>query len=206
MNIHGLISDYKGYIMGYLHKIINSIIDFLSTIYCKTKMRLWGINYGKGLRFRGNTAFYRSSGTIITIGDSCTFNSCDRFNFRGINHRNIIQTSSMVEKGEGVRIGNRCGFSGVSIVCSVGVTIGDDVSCGTNVMIGDRNDHENRWPGFEPKPVFIGNNVWIGMNSIIMRGVTIGDNTIIGAGSIVTKDIPSNTIAAGSPCRVIRQK
>ena len=54
------------------------------------------------------------------------------------------------------------------------------------------------------KPVTIGDNVWIGGNSIILPGVTIGDNVTIGAGSVVTKDIPANVLASGNPCKVIR--
>ena len=54
-------------------------------------------------------------------------------------------------------------------------------------------------------PIHIGNNVWIGANSVILPGVDIGDNSVIGAGSIVTKDIPSNVIAVGNPCRVLRE-
>jgi len=53
--------------------------------------------------------------------------------------------------------------------------------------------------------VNIGNNCWIGANSVICPGVTIGDNAVIGAGSVVTKDIPENCVAAGNPCRVIRE-
>ena len=55
-----------------------------------------------------------------------------------------------------------------------------------------------------PKPIHIGKNVWIGSNSTILSGVTIGDNAVIGAGSVVTKDIPENMIAVGSPAKVIR--
>lgn len=54
-------------------------------------------------------------------------------------------------------------------------------------------------------PVTIGDNVWVGGNVVINPGVTIGDNVVIGAGSVVTKDIPANTIAAGNPCRIIRE-
>ena len=54
-------------------------------------------------------------------------------------------------------------------------------------------------------PITIGNNVWIGGNVVVMPGVHIGDNTIIGSGSVVTKDIPSDVIAAGNPCKVIRK-
>jgi len=53
--------------------------------------------------------------------------------------------------------------------------------------------------------VTIGNNCWIGGGSIICPGVTIGDNTVIGAGSVVTRDIPANVVAAGNPCKVIRE-
>lgn len=55
------------------------------------------------------------------------------------------------------------------------------------------------------KPVTIGDNVWIGGNTVINPGVTIGDNVVIGSGSVVTKDIPSNTVAAGNPCRPIKK-
>ena len=54
-------------------------------------------------------------------------------------------------------------------------------------------------------PIHIGNKVWIGANSVVLPGVTIGENSVIGAGSIVTRDIPANVIAAGNPCRVIRE-
>ena len=55
-----------------------------------------------------------------------------------------------------------------------------------------------------PKPITIGNNVWIGGSTVVCPGVTIGDNTVIGAGSVVTHDIPDMVVAAGNPCRVIR--
>jgi maltose O-acetyltransferase len=54
------------------------------------------------------------------------------------------------------------------------------------------------------KRVKIGNNVWLGGNSIVLPGVSIGDDTTIGAGSVVTKDIPARCVAAGNPCRIIR--
>lgn len=55
------------------------------------------------------------------------------------------------------------------------------------------------------KPITVGENCWIGGNAVLCPGVTIGDNVVIGAGSVVTKDIPSNTIAVGNPCKVIRE-
>jgi len=55
------------------------------------------------------------------------------------------------------------------------------------------------------KPITVGNNCWFGSNVTVCGGVTIGDGCVIGAGSVVTRDIPANSLAAGSPCRVIRQ-
>lgn len=88
------------------------------------------------------------------------------------------------------------------------VTIGDYVLFGPRVGIYTANhaiDAEERAAGAcYAKPVTIGHRVWIGGGVNINQGVTIGDNSIIGAGSVVTKDVPPNVIAAGVPCRVIR--
>lgn len=54
------------------------------------------------------------------------------------------------------------------------------------------------------RPITVGNNVWIGGNVCVLPGVTIGDNCVIGAGSVVVKDIPANSVAAGNPCKVIK--
>lgn len=89
-----------------------------------------------------------------------------------------------------------------------GITIGDHVFLAPRVCIytathpidaGVRNAELEY-----AKPVKIGSSVWIGGNTVINPGVTIGDNVVIGSGSVVTRDIPSNVIAVGSPCRVLR--
>jgi maltose O-acetyltransferase len=73
-----------------------------------------------------------------------------------------------------------------------------------NILITSTHDHV-KWSRVVARPITIGKNVWVTTRCTILSGVTIGDNSIIGAGSIVTKDIPSNVFAAGNPCRVIRQ-
>lgn len=96
-----------------------------------------------------------------------------------------------------------------SILDCAKVTFGDNVFIAPNCVIttaGHAIDAEKRSKGLEiALPISVGNNVWIGANVTILPGVTIGDNTIIGAGSVVTKDIPSDVIAVGNPCRVLRQ-
>ena len=90
-----------------------------------------------------------------------------------------------------------------------GIEIGDNVLFGPRVGIYTSNHATDAWERVHgacyAKPVKIGNNVWIGAGVHINQGVTIGDNTIIGSGSVVTKNIPSNVVAAGVPCKVIRE-
>lgn len=192
--------DPRAYV-SYLFFALKTVpISCFSTLFCRLKMGVAGIEYGRNVCFHGNAILSRAPQSFIKIGDNCTFNSSSLFNNRGINHKCIVAT----QQGACIKIGIGCGFSGVSIVSSNSVTIGNNVLVGTNCMIGDRNDHEDRFPQFPPKPVVIGNNVWIGMNSTIMRGVTVGDNSIIGANSLVTKDVPSNVIAAGIPAKIIK--
>ena len=89
------------------------------------------------------------------------------------------------------------------------ITIGDNVMFAPNVSLftaAHPIDAEKRKSGIEfAMPITIGNNVWIGGNSMVMPNVTIGNNVVIGAGSVVTKDIPDNCIAVGNPCRVLRE-
>lgn len=92
-------------------------------------------------------------------------------------------------------------------VCNV--NIGNNVFFAPRVNIftaGHPVDAEIRNEMLEfGKPVSIGNNVWVGGNTVINPGVTIGNNVVIGSGSVVTKDIPDNVIAVGNPCRVLRE-
>lgn len=89
------------------------------------------------------------------------------------------------------------------------VTIGDNVFMAPNVLLttaGHPVEVAPRIAGWEfARPITIGDNVWLGAGVLVMPGVTIGENTTIGAGSVVTRDIPANSVAVGNPCRVIRQ-
>lgn len=97
----------------------------------------------------------------------------------------------------------------LTLVDDTHIYIGNNVMMGPNVVI-DSATHPIR-PDIRKKqaqynlPVYIGNNVWIGAGSIILPGVHIGDNSVIGAGSVVSKDIPANVVAVGTPCRVLRE-
>ena len=111
--------------------------------------------------------------------------------------------------GKHIRLGKRffANFN-FTVLDEAYVTIGDDCFIGPNVSIytacHSTNPVERNSRKEWALPVTIGNNVWIGGSVTILPGVTIGDNVTIGAGSVVVKDIPSNVIAVGNPCRVIR--
>lgn len=111
--------------------------------------------------------------------------------------------------GKNVHFGNNVYANyNLTIVDDTDVYVGDNVMIGPNVVIsaGTHPIH----PILRSKqaqyniPIFIEKNVWIGAGSIILPGVHIGENTVIGAGSVVTKDIPSNVVAVGSPCKILR--
>ena len=88
------------------------------------------------------------------------------------------------------------------------ITIGKGVLFGPNVTLsttGHPVHPKHRTDGMYSFPITIGDNVWIGANVIVLPGVTMGENSVIGAGSVVTKDLPANVVAFGSPCRVYRE-
>lgn len=100
------------------------------------------------------------------------------------NHNLVILDANKVEFGNNVFIGPNCGF----------------------YTSGHPLDYKTRNKGLEyAKPIKVGNNVWFGGNVCVLPGVTIGDNVVIGAGSVVNKDIPSNVVAVGNPCKVVKE-
>ena len=121
-----------------------------------------------------------------------------------------IESPFYCDYGYNIEVGDNFFInSGCVILDGARVTFGDNVfvapHCGFYTA-GHPLDHERRNMGLEyALPITIGNNVWIGGHVCILPGVSIGDNSVIGAGSVVNKDIPAGILAAGNPCRVIRE-
>jgi acetyltransferase-like isoleucine patch superfamily enzyme len=177
--------------------IKNNYVTFLEIIYLK----FIGVEIGSNCQFRGWSSFLMVDDSTVKINKNCRFNSTTTSNRIGINHKCMIST---LQKGAYLEIGSDSGFSGVSIGCFKKIIIGNNVRVGANVLITDSDWHLEDSRVSDPKPIYIGNNVWLGYGVVVMKGVTIGDNTIIGINSVVTKDIPSNVIAVGNPCKVIK--
>lgn len=120
----------------------------------------------------------------------------------------IIEQPFYCDYGYNIHIGENF-FANFNLVIldEAPVTFGDNVFIAPNCgfyTAGHPLEIDLRNAGLEyARPITVGNNVWIGANVTVLPGVTIGDNTTIGAGSVVTRDIPSNVVAAGNPCRVL---
>lgn len=106
-------------------------------------------------------------------------------------------------------IGDNCRINGASIHAESNVYIGDNCVIASGVSIMDSNGHvvysTNRTIGRDaPRPINIGNNVWIGLNSVVLKGSIIGDNCVIAVGSVVKGTFPQNSLIAGNPAKVVK--
>lgn len=144
----------------------------------------------------------------------------------------IISGNFIFESTEGqVKIGNHSYIGGSTFISRSQITIGDNVTIAWGCTIYDHDSHSldyrlrrkdiddelrdirigvsfirnKDWSCVKSKPITIENDAWIGMNCIILKGVTIGEGSVIGAGSVVTKDVPPWTVVAGNPARVVKK-
>lgn len=109
-----------------------------------------------------------------------------------------------------IEIGNNCRINGAYIHAKKSIIIKDNCVIASGVNIIDSNGHEtyslDRTKGRDiPQSITIGNNVWIGLNSTILKGTIIGDNSIVSAGSVVKGNFPANCIIAGNPAKIVKQ-
>jgi acetyltransferase-like isoleucine patch superfamily enzyme len=168
------------------------------------KLFLLKIKFGKKVVLTSYKIGFENS--IITIIDEK--NSSIKFGKLNYFYRygNIeVYDGGRIEFGDNISINK-----GFSIVCRSKILFGNNIMIGPNVMIFDHN-HQfidsiitfNK-QGFKSSPIILGDNIWIGANVFISSGVTIGSNVVVAAGSIVTKNISSNTIVGGNPAKIIK--
>lgn len=193
------------------------MLDFIKKLYRKRRLnkvskivknsvtqvgKICEIDYGTVVELMNG-----STKDDVVIHDNVMLSAC----------RLISVCHGKITIGNSTKVGK-----GASILCVDRVSIGCYTEIAPNVRIVDNNNHPvnpefrrftrttphgsdaRSWVHSVHKPVVIGDNCWIGENSRIQKGVTIGDNSIVAACSVVTKDVPANSIAAGNPARIVK--
>ena len=167
-----------------------------------------GVPWPRGLRLYGLPIIQKYHPSTLTIGVGSELRSTPRSNPLGPTHPVILATRRANAR---LLIGTGFGMTGGTICAEESITIGDYVVVGANTTITDTDFHpldpalRRRDPlAGQTRPVIIEDDVFIGMNCLILKGVTLGAGSVIGAGSVVTRSIPPGVIAAGNPARVLR--
>lgn len=199
--------------LRFCSKICSSLYIGWNKIY----FFLNNIKYGKNFRVFNHLYLKIHVGALVQIGNNCTIMSGAGLNPLSRN----IKTCIYVGKKATLKLGNDVGISSSTLWVKESVSIGNSVAIGADCIIMDTDAHNLDWKircseetneygesvdmvTAASAPIVIEDNVLVGARCIILKGVTIGARSIIGSGSIVTKDIPSDCIAAGNHCKVIK--
>lgn len=191
---------------GFCRIFHNFMCKFYSVLF---HFILWinNVSIGSNLKVKyAIPSFWRQYGgdSKVVIGNNATFISYGDQSYN-------CKCKIMIEKDAKLSIGHHSGFNGVLIYCQESITIGNYVKVGGGTRIFDTDHHSLDWEErrsmdkkVKHSPIVIEDDVFIGTNCIIGKGVTIGARSIIAAGSVVVKSIPEDCIAGGNPCKVIK--
>ena len=184
-----------------MRRIVSHFVQLLSLLHTRF------VSFRHGIEIGANTVLYYKSSINclpnsykehggVTIGKNCRIGVPSRNYHGGMPFPTALLCDG---KGSRITIGDNCRLNGVYVHAQKIITIGNNCVMASGVNIIDSNGHEtnslDRTKGRDiPKEIVIGNNVWIGLNSIILKGSIIGDNTIIAAGSVVKGVVPANSI------------
>lgn len=197
--------------LGYkaLRKFLLTINNIFDYIICTL---LFYFNKVKHKKFetKGLPKLMVARGGNLTIGSNFRMNNSMIANPIGCAQPCMI----FVDRGAILTIGENVQISQSAVVCHLSITIGNNVKLGGGVCIYDTDFHSldgvkraNPLTDFESKKksaVFISDNVFIGANTTVLKGVSIGENSIVGACSLITKNIPANEIWAGNPAKKLK--
>jgi acetyltransferase-like isoleucine patch superfamily enzyme len=172
-------------------------------MYLYTVIKLKSNRVEFNYKVLGNGFYIKNKGRIV-LGKSVYLHSYPD----GYSYRTALSTYFPESI---IKIGDNCALNGVNIHSNEKVIIGNYCLIGPGTTISDNNSHRvvkdiiERRMKSESKPIIIQDNVWIGSNCLIMKGVTIGVNSIIAAGSLVLKDVPPNCLYGGHPAVLIKK-
>jgi len=197
--------------MTHLHtpwKLTNHARRLAALPYIRLMFALAGVPWGRGWRIFGLPLIQRHRRSTLELGDGLELRSWYSTNPLAPNHPVVLTTW---QAGAVLRIGRRCGLTGAVVVAAERVEIGDRVLLGANSTVTDTDFHPlDPWErqrdilNGATAPVIIEDDVFIGMHSLILKGVHIGRGSVVGAGSVVTRDVPPGVIVAGNPARIVK--
>jgi acetyltransferase-like isoleucine patch superfamily enzyme len=189
-------------------KIWNELGRWLVYPWVRILFAANGISWRRGWHIYGVPIIQKHRRSEITFGPGLQLRSSLRSNPLGSNHPVILATW---QPGAFLEVGSDFAMTGGVLCSAERITIGDNVGVGANTTIIDTDFHS-----FNPverllspliaktAPVTIEDGAFIGMNCLILKGVTIGKESIVGAGSVVSRDVPPHVVVAGNPAQVIK--
>ncbi len=194
-------------------------VEMICSIIRKNIIKLiWGkkVSFGTNVQILGRSPIIKApkNGKII-IGDGVILNSDN------IHSNTSLTTPVKFVTGVNgtIKIGENCDLNGTCMVAYDEIEIGNYCQFASSSIISDTDFHSIKsdvrlaqmkglsfsFDDIKKKKIKIGNNVWFGWGTIVLKGVTIGDNSIIAAGAVVVKDVPANVIVAGNPATIVKQ-
>ena len=180
----------------------------LALPYARLLFAYHGIWWRPRWRIYGMPIIQRFRGSRIELGEGALLRSWPTSNPLAPNHRVVLATRSAEAR---IQVGRDVGMSGATIVAAERIEIGDRVFVGSNATIVDTDFHpldpatrQRDVLAGEHRPVVLEDEVFVGMNSLILKGVRVGRGAVIGAGSVVTQDVPPGAVVAGNPARFTR--
>jgi acetyltransferase-like isoleucine patch superfamily enzyme len=203
--------DFPAHLFVLFDIVVGHLSTFVWTIQTKLLLRILGCRYGRNLRVDGRVIIRVARHGAIRLGANVVINSRTGSNLVGRTNPTILHCL-----GDGqIAFGDNSGCSFAVVSSKSSIRIGQNTKIGGNVRIYDHDYHaldylSRRSPasdiaGCKTAPVTIGDDVLVGANAIILKGVAMGDRSVIGAGAVVSlKDIPPDSLVAGNPARVIR--
>lgn len=190
-------------------KLLNQLSRWLTYPRVRLLFAINGIPWERGWRFYGVPIVQKHRRSHMQFGPGLQLRSSIRSNPLGPNRPVMLTTW---QAGAILHIGTNFAMTGGTICAAERILIGDNVAVGANTTIIDTDFHpldaeerELRPDNGRTAPIIIEDDVFIGLNCSILKGVTLGRGSVVGAGSVVTRDVPAGVIVAGNPAAIIRE-
>jgi acetyltransferase-like isoleucine patch superfamily enzyme len=190
-------------------KILNELLRWATYPRVRLKFALNGIEWRQGWRFYGMPIIQKHRHSWMSFGSGLRLRSSIRSNPLAPYHPVILSTRNKTSRLE---VGVNFSMTGGTICTAETITVGNNVNVGSNSTLIDTDFHplDPKVRHLSPQdglsaPINICDDVFIGMNCVVLKGVTIGQGSVIGTGSVVASDVPPHVIAAGNPARLVRE-